>query len=107
MLGALPSAFYRALDKAVFAEGRTRQSSNLGGDHVYRAHDTWHRETLGKECFAECQTLGEPRRSVKGHQHPSIADSRYVCRVPSLDTRQSIFFFIFTTKLLMGCSYTM
>jgi hypothetical protein len=33
---ALPSAFYRALGKADFAECRTRQSSALGKDLVYR-----------------------------------------------------------------------
>jgi hypothetical protein len=36
VIGALPSAFYRALDKAVFAESRTRQSPTLGIDDIYR-----------------------------------------------------------------------
>jgi hypothetical protein len=33
---ALPSAFYRALGKADFAEYRPRQSSALGKELVYR-----------------------------------------------------------------------
>jgi hypothetical protein len=33
---ALPSAFYRALGKADFAEYRTRQSAALGKELVYR-----------------------------------------------------------------------
>jgi hypothetical protein len=33
---ALPSAFYRALGKADFAERRTRQSPALGKELVYR-----------------------------------------------------------------------
>ena len=88
---------------------------------------------LGKEIFAEWQTLGEWRRSVKGRQRPSTTDGRYLCRAPSfstrqrslfaecltpdtrqsmlcrvlsLDTRQSIFYF-FPTKLFVVCSYTM
>jgi hypothetical protein len=36
VLGALPSAFYRAFGKEVFVECRTRQSSTLGNDRVYR-----------------------------------------------------------------------
>jgi hypothetical protein len=37
--------------------------------------------TLGENLFAECQTLGERRRSVKGRQQPSITDGCYLCRV--------------------------
>jgi hypothetical protein len=59
----------------------TRQSPTLGNDHVYREYDTRQRETLGKEQFAECQTLGEPRHSTKIRQQLSITDGRYLCRV--------------------------
>jgi hypothetical protein len=62
---ALPSArlfvecFCRALGKEAFAESRTRQSPALGNDSVCREQDSRHRNTLGKDVFAECQTLGE------------------------------------------------
>jgi hypothetical protein len=126
--GSLPSA-------RRFDECRTRQSSALGNDRVYREQDSRHRNTLDKEIFAECQTLDEWRRSAKGHQRPSIADGHYLCRatsfdtrqrsffaecftsdtrqsklcrVPFLDTRQNIFlFFIFPTKPFVVWSYTM
>jgi hypothetical protein len=66
---ALPRAFYRALGKEDFAEGRTRQSPALGKELVYRVQDTRHREALGKDCFAERQTLdkdGSRQRAVSG-----------------------------------------
>jgi hypothetical protein len=66
---ALPSAFYRALGKADFAERRTRQSPTLGKDLIYRVRDTRHSPTLGKDCFAESQTLGKEgsrQRAVSG-----------------------------------------
>jgi hypothetical protein len=66
VFNALPSAFYWALGKDVFAECRTRQSPALGNNRVYREQDSRHRNTLGKEIFAECRTLGEWRRSAKG-----------------------------------------
>jgi hypothetical protein len=56
---ALPSAFYRALGKVDFAEGRTRQSPALGKDLVYRVQGTRHSQALGKDCFAERQALGK------------------------------------------------
>jgi hypothetical protein len=46
----------------------TRQSYTLGNDCVYREQDSRHRKTLGKDYFAECQTLGESRRSAKDRQ---------------------------------------
>jgi hypothetical protein len=67
--GSLPSAFYRALDKEVFAERRTRQSPALGKELIYRVHDTRHRQALGKDCFAESRTLGKDgsrQRAVSG-----------------------------------------
>jgi hypothetical protein len=76
VLGALPSAFYRALSKEFFAECRTRQSPTLGNDHVYREQDSRHRKKLGKDRFAKCLTISERRRSAKGHQQPSIANDR-------------------------------
>jgi hypothetical protein len=45
VLDALPSAFYRALGKDVFAECRTRQSPALGNVSVYREQDSRHRNT--------------------------------------------------------------
>jgi hypothetical protein len=51
---ALSSAFYQALGKE---------------ELVYRVQDTQHRETLGKESFAEWQTLGKNgarQRAVSG-----------------------------------------
>jgi hypothetical protein len=136
VLDALPSAFYQALDKEVFAEYHTRQSPTLGNDGVCREHDSRHRITLGKEIFAESQTLGKGRLSAKGRQPPSKADGRYlyrepksgtrqriffaeclpfdtrqnrVCRVTFLGTRQNIFlyFFILPTKLFVVCFYNM
>jgi hypothetical protein len=77
VFGTLPSAFCQALDKDVFVEYHTWQNRALGNDRVYREQDSRHRDTLG-----------ELRRSVKGHQQPSIADGRYLCRVPSFGTRQ-------------------
>jgi hypothetical protein len=56
---SLPSVFCRALGKKGFAESRTRQSSALGNELIYRAQDTRHMTTLGKDMFAECQTLGK------------------------------------------------
>jgi hypothetical protein len=48
--------------------------------------------TLGKEIFAECQTLSEMRRTAKSRQQPSIGDGRYLCRVSRDDTRQTYLF---------------
>jgi hypothetical protein len=104
-------------------------NSCLGNDHVYREQDSRHRKTLGKDNFVECQTLGEQRRSAKVCQQPSIVDGRYLCRVlsfgtvqrsffvecltsdtqpsmlcrvPFLDTRQSIFLFFFPNQTFCG-----
>jgi hypothetical protein len=86
--GSLPSAWR-------FAEcflSSTRQSSTLGKNHIFREQESRHRKTLVKNCFAECRTLGEWRRSTKGHQQPSIADGRYLCRASSFGTRQRSYF---------------
>jgi hypothetical protein len=86
--GSLPSARH-------FADGflsGTRQSPALGNDRVYREQDSRHRNTLSKEIFAECQTLGERQPSAKGRQQSSIADGRYLYRAPSVGTRQRSFF---------------
>jgi hypothetical protein len=56
---SLPSAFSRALGKSAFVESHTRQSPALGNELVYRVQDTRHRKTLGKDRFAECETLGK------------------------------------------------
>jgi hypothetical protein len=66
---ALPSAFYRALDKEDFTERRTRQSPALDKKLIYRVHDTRHSQALSKDCFAERPTLGKDdsrQRAVSG-----------------------------------------
>jgi hypothetical protein len=89
---ALPSAFYRALGKADFAERRTRQSPALVKELVYRVQDTRHSEALGKDVFAERQTLdkdGSRQRSVSGRlQLTSVS----LCQGSPAGTRQSRFF---------------
>jgi hypothetical protein len=75
-----------------FAECHTRQSPALGNVSVYREQDTQHRNTLGKEIFVECRTLGERQLSAKGRQQPSKADGRYLCRASNFGTRQRNFF---------------
>jgi hypothetical protein len=94
---SLPSVFCRALDKEGFTESRTRQSPALGNELIYRVQDTRHRTTLGKDMFAECQTLvkeGSRQRAVSGrpkadgHQPLSRAEAwhsakRFLCRVPN------------------------
>jgi hypothetical protein len=92
VLGALPSAFCRALSKKVIAKCRTWQSPTLDNDHVYREHDSQHRKTLGKDSFAECQTLDEQRRSAKDRQQSSIDDGRYLCQASGFGTRQKSYF---------------
>jgi hypothetical protein len=90
--GSLPSSFYRALDKEGFAESRTRQSPALGKELVYQVRDTRHRETLGKDCFAERQTLGKDgarQRAVSGRLQLMVVS---LYRGPKAGTRQSIFF---------------
>jgi hypothetical protein len=68
---ALSSAFCRALDKNGFAESRTRRIPALGNELVYRVQDTRHMRTLGKDMFAECQTLGKggARQRVVSGRH--------------------------------------
>jgi hypothetical protein len=100
--GSLPSA---RLFAECFLLG-TRQSPALGNDLVCREQDSQHRNTLDKESFVECQTLGERWRSAKGRQQPSIADDRYLCRAPSFGTRQRSFFaecLTFDTRQSMLC----
>jgi hypothetical protein len=119
---ALPSAFYRALGKDDFAERRTRQSSTLGKDLIYRVQDTRHSQALGKDCFAESQTLGKDgsrQRAVSGRLQLMTVS---LCRVPNIwhsakDALPSVFsthsakyifiFFILSPKLFVLCSYTM
>jgi hypothetical protein len=81
---ALPSAFYRALGKADFAECRPRQSPAIGKSMVYRAPGTRHRQALGKDCRAEGQALGKHdarQRAVSGRL-PLTAVS--LCRVSNI-----------------------
>jgi hypothetical protein len=71
---SLSSAFCRALGKEGFADSRTRQSTALDNELIYRAQDTQHMTTIGKDMFAECQTLGK---------HVLFAECpRKLCRVP-------------------------
>jgi hypothetical protein len=88
----LPSVIYRALDKIVFAECHSWRKTTLDTDIFCRVRNTRHIMTLGKEIFAECQTLGEMRRTTKSRQQPSIGDGRYLCRVSRDDTRQTYLF---------------
>jgi hypothetical protein len=96
---ALPSAFCRALGKGGFAESRTRRNPALDNELVYRVQDTRHRQTLGKDMFAECQTLGKGgawQRAVSGRPK---ADGRQP--LPRVGTRQRGFFAecqIFSTR---------
>jgi hypothetical protein len=92
VLGNLPSAFCRTLSKELFVERHTWQSHTLGNDHLYREQDSRHRQTLGKNRFVECQTLGERRRSGKRPQQPSIDDDCYLCRESGFDSRQRSYF---------------
>jgi hypothetical protein len=92
VLTSLPSAFYRALSKEAFAESRTRQSPALGNELVYWVQDTRHRNTLGKDMFAEWQTLdkgGARQKAVSGRLKLTAAS---LCRGPRTDTRQRGFF---------------
>jgi hypothetical protein len=68
---SLPSAFYRALGKEDFAESRTRQSTALGNELVYRVQDTRHRTTLGKEGARQRAVSG--RHKADGRQPLSSA----------------------------------
>jgi hypothetical protein len=79
--GSLPSARRFA---ECFLSG-TRQSFSLSNDRVCREQVSRYRKTLGKDNFAECQTLGEQRRSAKDRQQPSISDGRYLCRAMGLN----------------------
>jgi hypothetical protein len=80
----LPSAFYRALGKADFAERRTRQSPTLGKDLIYRVQDTWHSQALGKDCFAESQTLGKDGSRQRAVSVRLQLTAVSLCRVPNI-----------------------
>jgi hypothetical protein len=100
---ALPSV--RRFAECILSD--TRQSPVLGNEPLYRVQDTRHRTPLGKDIFAECQTLGKggarqravsDRPKADGRQSLPRAEDwhstkRLLCRVSSLDTRQSIFLF--------------
>jgi hypothetical protein len=91
--GSLPSArsfaecFCRALGKDFFAESRTWQSPTLGNEVVYRVQDTRYRNTLDKDVFAECRTLGKGgarQRAVSGRLKLTAVN---FCRGPLVGTR--------------------
>jgi hypothetical protein len=70
----------------------TRQSPTLGNEVVYRVQDTRHRNTLGKDVFAECQTLskgGAWQRAVSGCLKLTVVN---LCRGPVVGTRPRGFF---------------
>jgi hypothetical protein len=80
--------FSQELDKEAFAESRTRQSPALGNELVYRVQNTRHRNTLGKDMFAEWQRLGKggPRQRAVSDRLKLTAVS--LCRGPKVGTRQ-------------------
>jgi hypothetical protein len=81
---ALSSIFYRALGKKDFAERRTRQSPALGKELIYRVQDTRYNQALGKDCFAESQTLGKDesrQRAVSGRLQLTFVS---LCRVSNI-----------------------
>jgi hypothetical protein len=119
VLDSLPSAFCQAFGKKGFTESRTR-----------------HGTPLGKDKFAECQTLGKGgsrQRAISGRPKADGRQSlprangwhsvkRCLCRVPhsrhsakealpSVISRHSakyiFIFFILSPKLFVVCSYTM
>jgi hypothetical protein len=114
----------------------TRQSSALSNEPLYRAQDTRHRTTLGKDMFAECLTLGKEgarqtavsgRPKADGRQPLPIAEDWHsvkwlLCQVPNTghsaeNSLPSVFykhsakhifvFYILAIKLFVVCSYTM
>jgi hypothetical protein len=67
----------------------TRQSPAVGNELVY-LQDTRHRNTLGKDIFAERRTLGEGgsrQRAVSGRLKLTIVN---LCRGPRVGTRQRV-----------------
>jgi hypothetical protein len=86
--GPLPSA-------GGFAERRTWQSPTLGKKLIYRVQDTRHSQALGKDCFAESQTLdkdGSRQRAISGRLQLTavslcrVSNTRQIsllCRVPT------------------------
>jgi hypothetical protein len=110
---------------------RVPHSVKLGSRQraLYRVLNTRHRTTLGKDNFAECQTLGKGgsrQTTVSGHPKADGRQSlprangwhsakrffaechivgtrqKKLCRVSSLDTRQSIYIFYFVSHNFCG-----
>jgi hypothetical protein len=68
----------------------TRQSFALGNELVYRAQDTRHRNTLSKDTFVECRTLGEGgsrQRAVSIRLKLTVVN---LCRGLALDKENSL-----------------
>jgi hypothetical protein len=76
VLDSLPSAFCRALGQEGFAESRPQESQALGTETLYRVLDTRQRTALGKDEFAECQTLGKGSSRQKAVSSRPKADGR-------------------------------
>jgi hypothetical protein len=94
---ALPSTFYRALGKVDFTESHTRQSPALDKELVYRVQDTRHSEALGKDCFAERQTLGKDGSRQRAINGRSKADDSHLLPRVEVGTREKS---VFTECLL-------
>jgi hypothetical protein len=103
---SLPSVFCRTLGKEGFAESRTRQSSALGNEPLYRVQDPRHSTALGKTCLPSVKhsakkALGKgPSAAVLKLTVVTLCREprtgtrpRRLCRVASIDTRQTIFLF--------------
>jgi hypothetical protein len=83
---SLSSAFCRALGKEGFTESHTWQSPALGNELIYRAQDTRHMTTLGKEGARQTAVSGRPK--ADGRQPLSRAEDWHsakglLCRVPN------------------------
>jgi hypothetical protein len=89
---SLPSAFSRALGKEAFDESRTQQSPTLGNELVYRVQDTRYRNTLGKDMFAEWQTLGKGGARQRANNGRLKLTTVSLCRGTKAGTRQRGFF---------------
>jgi hypothetical protein len=79
----------------IFAEcflSGTRQSPALGNDVVCREQDSRHRNTLGKDFFAECHTHGEGRLLAKAVNPRLILGRASFAECPSW-TLGKVYFF--------------
>jgi hypothetical protein len=66
----------------------TRQSPTLDNEVVYQVQDTRYRNTLGKEVFAECRTLGKDGARQRAVSDRLKLTAVNICRGPVVGTRQ-------------------